>query len=44
VRAQVVQVDVRQARDEQLKLLRVEDRDELRGDQLVEAFQEGVDL
>ena len=44
VRTQVVQVNVRQAADEQLQLLRVEDGNQLRRHQLVEALEKRVDL
>ena len=40
----VVDINVRQTRDEQLEFLLVEDRDELRRDNVVEAAQESVEL
>mmetsp|Transcript_1628 Transcript_1628/g.7091 ORF Transcript_1628/g.7091 Transcript_1628/m.7091 type:complete len:670 (+) Transcript_1628:333-2342(+) len=44
VRLEVVEVDVGHPADEQLQLFRREKRNHLRGHQLVEAVQEGVDL
>ena len=41
---EVVHIDGRQPRDEQLKLLLVEDGDEPLGDDVIEAFQEAVQL